>query len=151
MQARIKLWDVVSLRALPTPGLKLSKRLPVGTSDFGVRISYDCPLDNLQRFWEPPARLMVRCVCEWVGGWVGDPAACVSAACVLLQCRCFAPAWALLEMSMKPRSGCMNGGEYVGSVLALLWFTFPARWPRQHPLCLEGELSRQFVELVHAS
>lgn len=51
---------MVSLRTLPRAGIKLSKRLPVPNSDWGVRLSYECPLGDVSRFWEPPATLMVR-------------------------------------------------------------------------------------------
>ncbi|GAB4817774.1 hypothetical protein N2152v2_004820 [Parachlorella kessleri] len=59
-QARIKVLDFLSLRALPRPSIKLSKRLVVSEArGWAVRLSYECPVDNVERFWEPPSRLLV--------------------------------------------------------------------------------------------
>lgn len=33
--------------------------MPIGTSGYGVRLTYECPLDEIDRFYKPPARLMV--------------------------------------------------------------------------------------------
>ena len=60
LQARLKYRDFLSLRALPSPALRLQKRLPIPNSAFGVRLSYECPLDALATFYRPPARRVGR-------------------------------------------------------------------------------------------
>lgn len=57
--ARLKFQDAVSLKLLPCPAFKFQKRLQLGTSGFAVRMSYECPFQNLSRFFAPPARLMI--------------------------------------------------------------------------------------------
>lgn len=58
-QARLKMRDVASIKLLPQPALRFQKRLQMGTSGFAVRLTYECPLQNLLRFYAPPAKLMV--------------------------------------------------------------------------------------------
>lgn len=58
--ARLKFRDFLSVKAFPEPALKLQKRVVLGTSGYGVRLSYEVPLARVGSFWEPPARLMVR-------------------------------------------------------------------------------------------
>ncbi|KAL4430669.1 hypothetical protein ABPG75_005925 [Micractinium tetrahymenae] len=57
--ARLKFRDLASLKALPYPSLKIQKRLRWPDSTWGVRLSYECPLDSLATFYRPPARLML--------------------------------------------------------------------------------------------
>jgi hypothetical protein len=61
--ARLKVADLVSIKLLPQPLLKLGGAwsLP-GSSGMAVRLKYEVPLVHLGEFWQPPARLMVRCV-----------------------------------------------------------------------------------------
>ncbi|KAL4432426.1 hypothetical protein ABPG77_001725 [Micractinium sp. CCAP 211/92] len=58
-QARLKFRDLVSLKALPYPSLKIQKRLRWPDTTWGVRLSYECPLESLATFYRPPARLMM--------------------------------------------------------------------------------------------
>lgn len=58
-QARLKFRDILSLKALPYPALKIQKRLRAPNSSWGVRLSYECPLENITSFYRPPARLML--------------------------------------------------------------------------------------------
>ena len=50
------------LQLLPRPMLKLHKRFPLGNTGLALRVVYDCPLEDLDRALEPPARLLVRLV-----------------------------------------------------------------------------------------
>lgn len=58
-QLRLKVLGLVSLRALPEPALRVARRITLGDSGFGVRLSYECPLAGFDRPWAPPARLLV--------------------------------------------------------------------------------------------
>ena len=61
-QARLKIRDLVSIRALPAPALRVQKRLAVPLlqqQGLGLRLSYECPLARLGSFYRPPARLML--------------------------------------------------------------------------------------------
>ncbi|KAI3433750.1 hypothetical protein D9Q98_003557 [Chlorella vulgaris] len=58
-QARLKFRDIVSLKALPYPAIKIQKRLALPESSWGLRLSYECPLESLANFYRPPARLLV--------------------------------------------------------------------------------------------
>ncbi|WIA08490.1 hypothetical protein OEZ85_007925 [Tetradesmus obliquus] len=59
--ARLKVADLVSLKLLPQPLLKLGGAWPLpGTSGMALRLKYEVPLMHLGEFWQPPARLMVR-------------------------------------------------------------------------------------------
>ena len=56
---RLKIRDLASLQLLPQPALKIQKRLQLGTSGLGVRMSYECPLESIHQFFKPPARLLL--------------------------------------------------------------------------------------------
>lgn len=56
---RVKYRNLASLKLLPQPTLKLLKRIQIGSSGFGVRVSYECPLEQLDKFFAPPAKLLV--------------------------------------------------------------------------------------------
>lgn len=56
---RLKFRDVASIKLLPIPAIKVQRRVPLGTSRFGVRVSYECPLEHITQFYAPPARLLV--------------------------------------------------------------------------------------------
>ncbi|KAG2425631.1 hypothetical protein HYH02_015003 [Chlamydomonas schloesseri] len=56
--ARIKVKDLVSLKAFPMGMLKISRSIPLGP--VALKVRYELPLAHAKRFWEPPARLMVR-------------------------------------------------------------------------------------------
>ncbi|KAF8072590.1 Cbwd1 [Scenedesmus sp. PABB004] len=59
--ARLKVADLLSLKLLPQPLLKVGGAwpLPVG-GGMALRVKYEVPLTRLGEFWQPPARLMVR-------------------------------------------------------------------------------------------
>ena len=42
--------------------LKLHKRFPLGNTGLALRVAYDCPLEELDHAFEPPARLLVRSI-----------------------------------------------------------------------------------------
>ena len=56
---RMKIRDLASLQVLPYPAIKVQRRMQLGTSGFGVHLSYECPLETLNRFYAPPARLLI--------------------------------------------------------------------------------------------
>ncbi|PNW86602.1 hypothetical protein CHLRE_02g093350v5 [Chlamydomonas reinhardtii] len=56
--ARIKVKDLVSLKAFPMGMLKISRSIPLGP--VALKVRYELPLAYANRFWEPPARLMIR-------------------------------------------------------------------------------------------
>ena len=56
---RLKFRDLASLQVLPYPAIKFQRRVQLGTSGFGVRMSYECPLETINQFYRPPARLLV--------------------------------------------------------------------------------------------
>jgi hypothetical protein len=56
---RMKIRDAVSLQLLPEPAIKLQQRVRLGTSGLGLRLSYECPLEAVGRFYAPPARLLL--------------------------------------------------------------------------------------------
>lgn len=58
-QARLKFRDILSIKALPYPAIKLQGRLSLPDTCWGVRLSYDCPLEAITEFYRPPARLML--------------------------------------------------------------------------------------------
>jgi hypothetical protein len=53
------------------PLLKLSKSLPLPGLGMSVKLLYEVPLGEVQHFWEPPAKLMVR-LDTTPGGWPGS-------------------------------------------------------------------------------
>lgn len=57
---RLKVRDFASLQVLPYPAVKFQRRIQLGTtSGFGIRLAYECPLETLNRFYLPPARLLI--------------------------------------------------------------------------------------------
>ncbi|GIL93421.1 hypothetical protein Vretifemale_20825 [Volvox reticuliferus] len=56
--ARIKIKDLVSIKAAPLGLLKISRSIPLGP--VALKVRYELPLAHARHFWEPPARLMVR-------------------------------------------------------------------------------------------
>ncbi|KXZ43100.1 hypothetical protein GPECTOR_102g53 [Gonium pectorale] len=56
--ARIKIKDLLSIKAFPFGHLKISRSIPLGP--LALKFRYELPLAHADRFWEPPARLMVR-------------------------------------------------------------------------------------------
>lgn len=57
---RLKFRDIASLQAVPYPAIKIQHRMQLGTSGFGVRLSYECPLESINTFYAPPAKLLVH-------------------------------------------------------------------------------------------
>ncbi|EFN59328.1 hypothetical protein CHLNCDRAFT_137735 [Chlorella variabilis] len=58
-QVRLKFRDILSIKALPYPALKIQKRLALPEGSWGVRLSYECPLEGITTFYQPPARLLM--------------------------------------------------------------------------------------------
>lgn len=56
---RMKVAGVASLKLFPEPTLKISKSLRLGTTDFSIRLAYECPLESVSKFYAPPARFLV--------------------------------------------------------------------------------------------
>ncbi len=50
------------LQALPQSLIRISKRWQIPKSSMAVRLLYDVPLEHIDHFWEPPARLLLRSV-----------------------------------------------------------------------------------------
>lgn len=46
---------------LPRPMVKVQKRWRLGDTPVSLRLRYECPLEEVGRFYEPPARLLLRC------------------------------------------------------------------------------------------
>ena len=57
---RLKFRDIASLQAAPYPAIRIHHRMQLGTSGFGVRVSYECPLEHISTFYAPPAKLLVN-------------------------------------------------------------------------------------------
>ncbi|KAK9820629.1 hypothetical protein WJX72_012533 [[Myrmecia] bisecta] len=57
---RLKVQDWLSIQAVPRPLLKLQKRWQLPATRLSMRLVYDCPLEELDHFWLPPARVMLR-------------------------------------------------------------------------------------------
>eukprot|EP00197_Chlamydomonas_leiostraca_P011371 CAMPEP_0202866580 /NCGR_PEP_ID=MMETSP1391-20130828/8031_1 /ASSEMBLY_ACC=CAM_ASM_000867 /TAXON_ID=1034604 /ORGANISM="Chlamydomonas leiostraca, Strain SAG 11-49" /LENGTH=404 /DNA_ID=CAMNT_0049546543 /DNA_START=53 /DNA_END=1267 /DNA_ORIENTATION=- len=57
---RLKVKDWFTVKAVPRPVFRLSKLIPLWSTGMGVKVLYEVPLDEVQHFWRPPARLMVR-------------------------------------------------------------------------------------------
>lgn len=57
---RLKVAQIVSLKAYPAPCLKIAKLFPLPNTGMGVKLHYEVPLAELHHFYRPPARLMVR-------------------------------------------------------------------------------------------
>ena len=60
LQARIKVKDFLTIKALPEPVLRLQKRWRIGRSGLALRAAYELPLADAEHIFEPPARLLVR-------------------------------------------------------------------------------------------
>ena len=60
LQARIKVKDFLTIKALPEPVLRLQKRWRIGRSGLALRAAYELPLADAEHLFEPPARLLVR-------------------------------------------------------------------------------------------
>lgn len=60
LQARIKVKDFLTIKALPEPVLRLQKRWRIGCSGLALRAAYELPLADAEHLFEPPARLLVR-------------------------------------------------------------------------------------------
>lgn len=58
--ARLKFLDAFSLKLVPRPAFKFQRSWDLGVKGLAVRASYEVPLECVDTFWAPPARLMVR-------------------------------------------------------------------------------------------
>jgi len=58
--ARIKIGDLLAIKAFPLGHIKISRSLPLGPSGLQAKILYEVPLTHVHHFWQPPARLMIR-------------------------------------------------------------------------------------------
>lgn len=52
---------VCALQFLPAPVLKLQKSFRLPRSPLSLRLRYEVPLEAIEDFYRPPARLLVRC------------------------------------------------------------------------------------------
>ncbi len=43
--------------------IKVQKRWRLGDTPVSLRLRYECPLEEVGRFYEPPARLLLRSAC----------------------------------------------------------------------------------------
>jgi hypothetical protein len=59
--ARFKVADLLSIKLLPRPLLKLGGAWSLPGTGMALRLKYEVPLAHLREFWTPPARIMVRC------------------------------------------------------------------------------------------
>lgn len=57
---RVRFQDWLTLKLMPVPLLKLQKSFPVPNTALSLRLRYECPLEAIEDFARPPARLMVR-------------------------------------------------------------------------------------------
>lgn len=57
---RLKVQDWLTVKVLPAPVLKLQKSLRLPNSALSLRLRYEVPLDGLEDWNRPPARLLVR-------------------------------------------------------------------------------------------
>eukprot|EP00803_Ostreobium_quekettii_P009399 evm.model.scf_1161.4 EVM.evm.TU.scf_1161.4 scf_1161:37124-43122(+) len=59
---RIRLWDSVTIKAFPTPLLKISRALPFEWMGMTARLRYEVPFlaEDMDSLWKPPARLLLR-------------------------------------------------------------------------------------------
>lgn len=46
--------------------VKVQKRWRLGDTPVSLRLRYECPLEEVGRFYEPPARLLLRCALLWI-------------------------------------------------------------------------------------
>lgn len=58
--ARLKVQDWLTIKLLPAPVLKLQKSFRLPNSALSLRLRYEVPLDSIENFARPPARLLVR-------------------------------------------------------------------------------------------
>jgi len=58
--ARFKVADLLSIKLLPRPLLKLGGAWSLPGTGMALRVKYEVPLAHLGEFWTPPARVMVR-------------------------------------------------------------------------------------------
>lgn len=58
--ARFKVADLLSIKLLPRPLLKLGGAWSLPGTGMALRLKYEVPLAHLGEFWTPPARIMVR-------------------------------------------------------------------------------------------
>jgi len=64
----MKFTDLLSIKLAPQPTIKLGATWSLPGTGMALRFRYECPVSNLQEFWHPPARLMLRCAAVW--GWL---------------------------------------------------------------------------------
>lgn len=58
--ARLKVADLLSIKLMPRPLLKLGGAWSLPGTGMALRLKYEVPLAHLGEFWTPPARVMVR-------------------------------------------------------------------------------------------
>lgn len=58
--ARLKVADLLSIKLMPRPLLKLGGAWSLPGTGMALRLKYEVPLAHLGEFWTPPARIMVR-------------------------------------------------------------------------------------------
>ncbi|CAG9467847.1 unnamed protein product [Pedinophyceae sp. YPF-701] len=57
---RIAIGDTVRIRVAPDPAIRLRGAWNIPNTPMQVSGHFECPMDNLRRFWEPPSRLSLR-------------------------------------------------------------------------------------------
>mmetsp|Transcript_18751 Transcript_18751/g.56712 ORF Transcript_18751/g.56712 Transcript_18751/m.56712 type:complete len:379 (+) Transcript_18751:75-1211(+) len=57
---RVRFQDWATLKILPAPVVKLQKSFQVPNSTLSLRLRYECPLEAIEDWYRPPARLLVR-------------------------------------------------------------------------------------------
>jgi hypothetical protein len=100
---------------LPRPMVKVQKRWRLGDTPVSLRLRYECPLEEVGRFYEPPARLLLRCA---------RPALLLSCA----RARAFGAAW---QDAVRAGRKCSTCGRVL--VMAL-----PSAGPPEQPRQLRG-------------
>ncbi|GAX82008.1 hypothetical protein CEUSTIGMA_g9436.t1 [Chlamydomonas eustigma] len=58
--ARLKIGNLLSVKAFPEGIVKFSQTIPLGGTGLSAKILYELPFRNMQSFWNPPSRLMIR-------------------------------------------------------------------------------------------
>lgn len=58
--ARARFGDHIALHAFPEPSIRVEGGWKVLNTGLNLTARYSCPLNNLERFWQPPSRLLIR-------------------------------------------------------------------------------------------
>jgi hypothetical protein len=58
-KARVRVLRTVSIGAFPCAHVKVQRRIPIGLTGFSLKVMYFCPLRQLPRAFDAPARLLL--------------------------------------------------------------------------------------------